>query len=115
MKYITSDQANLVSATIYMPWQHGAIDLYFDTPALREVWKIRKHSANAATIERVRLVDFDPIKSRWQTSLPAQYRDLETGREIKAAFAEFGTIARTIPKDEGNSSFSSEIFYKEVK
>lgn len=101
----------LVTATVYRG-EPREITMYYDTPEQRRVVKYRWIRRGMCKIEEVTLVDYDPIKNRWQTQLETQYAEIEGWRACgKKWDALLDEIDATLEKDLRNSTWACTHYY----
>ena len=89
----------------------GEIELNFISEGVKTIYKLRAYDKRRAVIERVQLCDFDAVKNRFNTQLPAQLRDIDGLANVRRTFELFATRARTITLDAYNSCWHTDRYY----
>ena len=105
---------NLKHALIYWEDRNAlpkTVSLDYETDGAKTIFELRIFDKKRARIERRELCDYNPEKRRYETMLPAAYRDIEGARDVKTVAKQFLDTARTITLNPGLSSYNSDTYY----
>jgi hypothetical protein len=89
----------------------GEIELNFIASDTKTIYKLRAYDKRRAVLERVQLCDFDAVKNRFNTMMPAQFRDIIGLANVRRAFELFASRAHTITLDAHNSCWHTDRYY----
>lgn len=101
----------LVTAAVYRTTPRE-ITMYFDTEKERRVVKYRWIRRGLCKVEEATLVDFDPVKNRWNTHLGTRRAEIEGWRACDKKWDELqAEISAALSEDLRNSTWQCSHYY----
>lgn len=100
-------------ATIYK--QAGKVDtaeISFCNEINKTIFKLRIFNSKFATIEEVRLTDYNKAKNMYMTVIGSKFTDIEGLKNVRAITTEFLNKSREITFNQQYSNYKCDVYYK---